>query len=222
MSLNANESKNKKMSKIDPVPAGTYPARLVAVIDLGLQNQRDFKGQKKEPAYEILTTYELLDEFMKDEEGNELKDKPRWFSENFALYPLNSERARSTDRYLGVDPTAQHRGNWAALIGTPVMLTLVHNPSKTDKNIVYTNIDKVGPMRAKDAEKAPKLVNEPLVFDMDKPDLEVFKKIPKWVQDKITAALTYKGSKLESLLEGAPTSAPSGEQAPPLDDDIPF
>src|SRR3546814_6949836 len=40
----------------EPLPAGTYPARLVQVVDLGLQPQRPYQGQEKSPAQEIMQT----------------------------------------------------------------------------------------------------------------------------------------------------------------------
>lgn len=57
---------------------GVYPARLVQLIDLGVQPQRPFQGKDKPPAQEIMITYEFTDEFLKDEDGNEIEDKPRW------------------------------------------------------------------------------------------------------------------------------------------------
>ena len=76
MSLNANNVAFAGAKKdFVPLDAGTYPARLVMVIDCGLQPQRPYKGEDKEPAYEIGLTYEFADEFMKDDDGQEMKDK---------------------------------------------------------------------------------------------------------------------------------------------------
>lgn len=212
MSLNANNSKNNKGPKVDPVDPGTYPARVVLIADLGLQEQRPFKGEAKEPAYEILLTYELLDEFMKDEEGKDLTDKPRWQSESFALYGLSSERAKSTKRYISLDPDMRYGGDWAKLIDTPCMLTLVENAGQ-GKNAgkTFTNIANVAAMRPKDALRAPSLVNEAILFDLDNPSVEAFKALPAWIQKKIVNNLEFKGSKLAGLLANNPVEVDEPE-----------
>ena len=85
MTLKANEVPSNG-TRQEPIEPGSYPARLVQVIDLGLQPQ-EYLGEEKAPKIEITTTYELSDEFMKDEEGNDIEDKPRWVSETFPLNP---------------------------------------------------------------------------------------------------------------------------------------
>lgn len=171
------------------------------VIDLGLQPQT-YNGETKDPKIEIMTTYELSDEFMKDDEGNEIKDKPRWQSETFTLNSLNSDKAKSTQRYLALDPNLEHDGDWAKLLSTPATITVVNNPGKgKNKGKVFNNIASVSTMRAKDAEKLPPLVNDARYFDMDNPDVELFLTLPQFVQDKIKGGLEFKGSKLDELLQ---------------------
>ena len=227
MALNASKVATKS-AKIPPLDAGAYPGRLAQVIDLGLQPQ-EYKGEAKDPKRAILTTYELSDEFLKNEDGEELKDKPRWFSEDFPLNHIKSEKSTSTKRYLAIDPTLKHGGDWAANLGAPVMITLVQNPSKKDSSVVYNNIASIGPMRAKDAEKLPPLVNPTKIFDLEEPDLEVFNSLPEYVQNKITSNLEFNGSKLQKLLDkGSPgvsvskNDAVGGVTAEDIDDEIPY
>lgn len=229
MAINASKTKNATGggAPIDPIAPGTYPARLVGVIDLGLQAQRPFQGNEKAPAYEILTIYELVDEFLKDEEGNDIKDKPRWINENFPLYSLESEKARSTKRYLALDPTKAKEGNWGDLLETPCMVTVINNPGKgANLGKTYSNISNVAAMRAKEVEGCPPLVNEVLVFDTDEPDMEVWTRIPKWIRDKISSGLEFEGSKLAALVEEVPV--PTDEDAEDqstseeLEDEVPY
>jgi hypothetical protein len=138
---------------------------------------------------------------MPDEDGGEDHDKPRWFSERFALHPLDSELATSTKRYFSLDPENEHGGDWSQLIGKACNLTLITNPDKRDESIVYNRIAGVSAMRSKDASKAPDLVNDPVVFDVDDPDLKQFDKLPQWIQNLITEeALDFKGSVLDRML----------------------
>jgi hypothetical protein len=232
MALNASKlpktGGNRK--PVDPLEPGTYPARVVQIITLGLQEQNPYKGEPKPPAHELYVTYELLDEFMKDEEGNDIPEKPRWLSENFAFYSLDSDLAKSTKRYFALDPEKEHGGDWAALLGAPCMVTVIQKPSKKDPEVIYNNITTVSSMRAKEAAKAPDLVNEGKVFDVDEPDMDIFLSLPEWLQDKIKGNLDFEGSALEKALKGvqkpAKDSGKGGSQkaskaAPEPSDELP-
>ena len=69
--------KNEPKGNREVLEPGTYPVRLVGIVDLGTQNQPDYKGEKKAPAHTIALTYKFVDEFMKDENGDDIEDKPR-------------------------------------------------------------------------------------------------------------------------------------------------
>lgn len=205
---------------IDPVAPGTYPSRVVAVIDLGLQTQRPYKGEAKSPAYCFATIYELVDEFLKDEDGNDIEDKPRWQSEIMPLHSLNSERAKSTKRYKALDPDVVYEGDWTKLIDQPCLVTIVHNPKPDGK--VYTNIENTALMREKDAKRCAALVNEAIIFDLDSPDMEAFERIPAWIKKMITDNLEFKGSKLAQLLEHAPKKEEKAPAVAEEDDENPY
>jgi hypothetical protein len=214
MGLNASKVKGGNANKVEqPVmEAGTYPARLVQVIDFGLQPQRAFKGDPKPPAHEISTTYEFVDCFMVDEKGNDIEDKPRWVSESFPLRNIMAELATSTKRAKALDPEGIHNGDWPAMLGSPVNVTVVINESKGK---FYTNIASTATMRAKDAQKCPELKNDTKFFDLSEPDLEVFNSLPEWIREKIKGNLNYAGSKLEALLGGeAPPEKKKAEAQP--------
>lgn len=201
MGLNASKVQGGNANKVEqPVmEAGTYPARLVQVIDFGLQPQRAYKGDPKPPAHEISTTYEFVDCFMVDEKGNDVEDKPRWVSESFPLRNIMADLATSTKRAKALDPEGVHNGDWPAMLGSPVNVTVVINESKGK---VYTNIASTATMRAKDAAKCPELKNDTKFFDLSEPDLEVFNSLPEWIREKIKGNLNFAGSKLEALLGG--------------------
>lgn len=204
MSLNAKfvpKGSGKKQPILD---IGTYPARVVRIYDLGLQNQRPYMGQEKPPAHEIMLTYELLDAFMVDDNGVELTEKPRWISETFPLHNLSADLAKSTKRYVALDPNGDFDGDFTKLIGVPCNVTIVHGQGKgPNAGKVYENIGSVTAMREKDAKRAPELVNEGAFFSLDEPDVEVFSKMPQWLQDKIKSNLEFQGSPLAEAL-GAP------------------
>lgn len=204
MSLHAGKIKGNNNTNRVEQPAlqpGSYPARLVQILDLGVQPQRPYKGQEKPPAHEIMLTYEFVDEFMIDEKGEELEDKPRWYSETVRLMPLTADLATSTKRYFTFDPENKYGGDFTKVIGCPVTVTVVNNVSG-DKT--YVNIAGTAVMRPRDAAKCPELVNEPKIFNLGEPDLEVFYSLPQWIQDKIASNLNFRGSEMEALMGGEP------------------
>lgn len=213
MSLNAKKlaSTNSKFQRPDPIAVGTYPARLVQVIDLGVQPRRPYKGEPKDPIQMIRCTYELTTEFMKDEDGNDDTTRPRWISEDFPFYSLNADRAKSTQRYLALDPTLHMEGDWEMMVGLPVALTIVHNAKKDDPSIVYSNIGSTSPIMS--GMQVAELVNEATVFSLDRPDVTVFNSFPEFLQEKIKGNENFEGSTLAAMLHGGTVAAPVQEPA---------
>lgn len=224
MSFNAKQAGNgggKERIDQPVIEPGLYPARLVQLIDMGLQPQKAYQGKDKPPMQEISLTYELTDVFMKDEDGNDLEDKPRWISETLPFHNLKADKAKSTQRYLAFDPKEEWEGDFTKALGLPINVVLVHN-QVGDK--LYTNVASLAAMRPKDAEKCEALKNPTTLFSLDEPDITVFNKFPKWIQEKIQKNLNYAGSKLEFLLSGkVPAKAKEApKQAEPEAEDNPY
>jgi len=210
MALNARKIKNTgsaKGPKQEAMEAGTYSCRVVQMVDQGLQAQRPYKGEEKPPAYSMSLTYEFVDEFCKDKDGNDDETKPRWLSEEMPLYSLDADLAKSTKRYKAIDPQEVHDGDFSMLAGMGCMVTITCKPNKDGENRNY--ISSVSAMRAKDLAKIPELVNDAKVFLLDEPDLEVLGSFPDWLQEKIKTNLEFSGSVLEKVLAGG--AAPKAE-----------
>lgn len=203
MSLNAKTVPNKKPAGPRPetLSAGTYPVRLVQIVDFGLQKQKPWKGEDKLPELEIYLIYEFLDEFMKNEDGSDNLERPRWLGEKIRFKSLDADLALSTKRYDALDPERKHKGDWTKLLGAPGMLTITVS-APNDQGETRNYVATLASMRDKDAVKAPALVNEPKYFDLDNPDLTIFNSLPQWQQDTIKANLNFGGSKLDKLLGG--------------------
>jgi hypothetical protein len=226
MSFNANDSPitgggKKRTPDLEP---GTYPARLNGVSVLGIQKQREYKGEPKPPKLELSLTYEFLDEFLLDEDGNIQEDKPLFRSETMPSNRLTAEKAKSTARYLALDPKEKHEGDWFALVGTPCTVTLVLESFKDRFGQPRTKnkITAVSAMRPKEAERAGPLVNPPRLFNFYEPDMEVYESFPDWIKEKLQGALDFPGSKLEAALQtsAAPKTTKTTEAS--LKDDEKF
>lgn len=215
MALNANNvpQGGKQFAKQEEIEIGNYPSRLVQILDMGSRPKELWNEATN--AYEptgpilphIMLSYELGTEFMKDEEGNDIENKPRWISEEMPLYNLQSDKATSTKRYLTFDPRKVDGGDWTKQIAKPVTLTIVQNKKGKSKIGGVTP-----PMKGM---MTPELVNPPKIFDLDEPDMEIFSSLPQWVQDKIKSNVTYVGSPLQIALEGGkPAQKPAAKPAP--------
>ena len=205
MGLKANSVQSGGFRQ-EPLESGNYLARVVQVIDLGLQAQNPYKGQEKPPVNMLNVTYELVSEFCLDEDGNELKDKPRWVSETLPLYPLTNDKAKCTKRIQGIDPSNDLEGDWSQTLGKSCTVTIVQNVSRTNGK-VYANVGNVTP--AMKGIEVPFLVNATKVFDLDDPDMDVFSSLPDWLQGKIKDNLEYKGSKLHAYSSGESPDSPT-------------
>lgn len=194
--------------------AGQYPARVVQVIDMGLQPQRAFQGKEKPPAHQIMITYELSHEFMVDEHGNPIAEKPRWYSEDFVFHNIGAEKAKSTIRYYAIDPKGVADGDFSKLVGMPCQVMLTKVPDKKNPGKEKNYVGDVSAAARMPGYVQPELVNPSSTFSMDEPDLEVFKKLPEWIQKRLKENLEYVGSPLDKLLSGSNIGAPSPKPAP--------
>lgn len=234
MALNASTIKSTGKARVqqDELEIDNYPCRVVQVIDLGVQPREKWDpatngyvvDTEKAPAQKMFVTYEFTDEFCKDAEGNPDPAKPRWLSERLYLFNLDVDLATSTKRYKAIDPTMKVGGDWTKLVGAPCMVMVAHKKSGKAK------VGAVTPA-GKRTVVAP-LVNDPKVFLMDEPDMEVFGSLPDWLQEEVKTALNFKGSALEAKLGGAPAPAEAPQEpeepvmAEPevvdLDEDMPW
>jgi hypothetical protein len=223
MSFKANDAKPAGGSrpKAAVLESGMYPGRLISLIDLGLQAS-EYDGKPKEPRQRMMTTYELADEFMVDEDGEEDTSLPRWISEELPMYQLDAEKAKSTARYLGLDPKNEHDSDWEMLLGMPCMIHLVSKVS--NKGNEYNQVSGVARMRDKEAVKAPESINEPFIFDLDTATKEDWEKVPQWIQKKITEGLEWSSHPLSGVVkaEGEVKAATKSEETEEDDDDVPY
>lgn len=220
MALNASKAAGTGGPRAEPLPPENYMARVVQVIDLGVQNQRPYKGTEKPPIQEIMVTYELGTEFMLDDDGNPDETRPRWVSERLPLYNLGADKAKSTKRYMALDPNVEKQGDWSQLVGSPCLVAIVNNEKD---GRTYNNVGGITP--AIKGIPVPELVNEGRYFDFDAPDMDVFNNLPEWIQGIIKDALNFKGSKLDGAMGGKVEDASVPDSEPDVagdDDDFPL
>lgn len=220
---------NSKRVEQAELEVSNYPCRVAQVIDLGRHHKsvwddstNSFKPDTSKIVDMVMLTYEFTTEFMKDEAGNDVEDKPRWMSEDFPVYALDSELATSTKRMQAFDPGFKKFNGDFSLLATEAC-TVTIGKRKNGK----AKIGNVSPPMK--GMTVPELKNPVKVFMLDTPDLEVYKSLPQWLQDRIAANLDFEGSPLQALLSGGklepkkePVQVPEVKEEEAHDEDIPW
>jgi hypothetical protein len=212
MSLNMNNASPVAKQR-QLITAGQHMARIVQVIDMGLQKQPDWQGQAKPPAYMMHITFEFPNERI-DIQG---ESKPMWKSRDLKL--SNHEMSICYKWYKKLDPNNEFKGDWSKLINKECAILVIHEEGK-GKNAgkTYDKIADVMPLMA--GMTVPPLENDPHLFELTSPNLEVFEAQPDWLQNKIKENLEYENSKLYRLLNQEPiqyTARADGDA--PIDQD---
>lgn len=216
MSLKA---KRKPANNIPPLDGGTYMSVCVGVIDLGEQYRQFDKQKQGKYAEECMFIFEIPSERVQVDG----EDKPRWLSskrytvslhERSALYQmLTSWRGKAlSDAEL--DPEGdgfdlmQMAGQGAML---SVSVAEKDDGSRHNKIEAVTGFPKGIPV--------PETESETLVFDADDPDMEVFGKLPEWIQDVIHKSTQFADNAPDEKVDIPPdqeaqTAEPAGEECP--------
>jgi hypothetical protein len=232
MSRNANNiptGGGKRFTKEVLKPDG-YLARVVGLVFVGVQNQRPYLGQEKPPVDELRITYELSTEFMKDEDGELLADKPRWLTETIPFKSLKLDKAKSSKRYSVLDVANANDGDFKALLGSPCTLVVTNNPGKGQHaGKVFENVGDVTPAPNLPGYVQPELVNPTFYYDPqdDGCTLEEFRSQPEFIQEIVMGANDFSTSVLATQIAGengqpvADAPKPSADETTG-DDDQPY
>jgi len=187
---------------------GSYPARVVQIVDLGMQPG---STMYPEPKLKMEFRFELLDEFMVDAEGEELENKPRWFSYELT-YNEDGYMGERSNIYKVFDALDGFEKEIIELLDVPCMLAIAKSlkaDGKTEKN----KITGVAAMREKDVATAAKLQNPTLYFSLNDPNMEAWAKLSSKgqysQQNKIKTSLELHLTPLAKLLNPEGTPAPA-------------
>jgi len=230
LSLKAKRVKQSDLNKMsNPVlDPDNYPARLVQVIEMG-KRPNFFDPEKIN--HEIMLTYELVSEFMLDEKGEPLEDKPLWLSETINMIDLPDNmttqqiyadqfkgKSKLVQRCKTFDPKGELEFDLSELLGRPCTLTVVQYQKKLKQGETNPALgNRIGAVTGlMKGMVIPDLINPPKLFTLDEPDLTILGSLPDWLQDKIKENLEFNGSVLQDALNGkapAPKQEPKAEPA---------
>jgi hypothetical protein len=198
--------------KAERVPEGTYPARLVQLVSVGVQ-ETEWKGVVKQLP-KIILTFELPTETITIN-GEE---QPRWLSIEFTL--LLADKSNLTPVVKALDPKGECK-DLSDLLGKPCMVQV--GSTSTGKAKITSIVAPMKGMPVAEIYNPAKM----LAFDFDNPDLEMFATFPQFMQEKIKSAINYNG--FADGVQAKPASKPALTKAKPQPafdedegDDLPF
>lgn len=189
----ANKVESNSGPRVLP-KAGTVPARLLSIVDLGVQSRKPWKGQPRSPVRQLVATFELPNDKM-DYKG---KLVPQRIST--ANMTLSNDPKSALYKFMqSIDPTGKNGGDLARYPGMPVLLTIVHTKVQgTDGEKTYANI--TGMMPAPEGFPIEDLHDKPFLFDFDEPKEDQLKMMPPFLRKNIAKAVNYSGSKVEKVM----------------------
>lgn len=211
-----------------PMPkAGSHPARVMHVVDLGLQARKPFKGVEKGPARQVWVNFELVNsEFQMEGETVRHRVSTRPMS------VVSGENAAITKFLSSIDPSGNIGKSLDKLANSPCLVNIVHvkgvgeNADKT-----YANLTGATPVP--EGFPVKELSVAPAVFSFDTPTYEAYSVLPPFVQDWIKGSLGFKGSRVEPIANKVDAERPEDTSKPKAaapakgkdfvdDKDIPF
>lgn len=95
-------------AKYNAIPADTYPARLVRFVGLGIQDQPEFQGQKKDPAFKCSIQFELVgvNATGTKPDGSPLDPRPACVFQDYFLFP-GASRGKVYDLCRAIDASME-------------------------------------------------------------------------------------------------------------------
>jgi len=192
-----------------PCPAGSYPARCVAQIDMGTQ-VTDWQGQAKHQR-KVMLTWEILDDECRRDDGAPFTISKRYTQSLHEKAGLRKDLAS----WRGRDFTPEElRGfDLKAVLGQPCFLSVIHEVKPDGK--LFANIASL--MKLPKGMSAP-AATEPLVhFDLSQPDWQAFTALSSRLQAQIGASPEFQAIQnrpTSVAARPAPTARPTAPARP--------
>lgn len=175
---------NAARPKAERIPEGTYPARLISIVDLGIQPQTDWQtGEATDPKARVLFTWELPTETLEitDDDGN-VSFKARRISKEYTLSNFDQSNLMKLIKALSA---GEKLTSLTQMLGYACMVNI---GSTVNGNAKVTTV-----MKAPDSMPVDDPSEEPMHFDFDNPDENLFLQQANWIKEKIKEAENYTG-----------------------------
>lgn len=203
-------------SNFKQVPPGMYMAICFRVIDLGTQKTQ-WQGKEKW-SRKVMLQWELHGE---DDTGEPLTNDeghPLSVSKRYTLsLGENAQLRQDLKSWRGRDFTQEELNGFdiSKLLGVACMVNVAHDVK--DGN-TYTNVASVTPVPRALKDTVPVMVNEPVIFDVSEPDMEVLGKLSEKMQETIRACKEWE----KVPVSQAATASAGGAKFDDFDEDVGF
>lgn len=163
------------------VEDGTYPARVVQVIDFGTQKQTDYKtGEETDPKPRVMITWEFPTSRIELEKDGVVTEKPRWLGKEYTVSTFDKSNLMKLLQALAPKAVSLDE-----LLNVPCMVQV---GSTSGGNAKVMSV-----MPAPNGVPVAELENETTMFDFSHPTKELFSALPNWQKNKIKDAVDYNG-----------------------------
>lgn len=173
--------KDRAKPKAPPIPAGTYRARLVHIVDIGEQLCKGKKGDYYQN--QVVFTFELIGK-TREVDG---RTQPADLSRTFGMTRgANSALRKFVQDWTGtkMSDEAWDEFDPGTLLNKTAMLSVVHNDTGE-----YANISAA--MQPFEGDVYPNATMPLLYFDMDVFDENILGNLPEWAQERIKKSSQY-------------------------------
>lgn len=175
------------------IPAGTHAARCVRIIEIGKQYSKLYDNESNK----VVIVFSLP-HVMMSFSGEE---KQAFISNPFGITISNNDRSSMKQYTRALDPKSEVK-NLGGFLNKVCQISVVH---RTKQDRTTANLDAVAPILP--GFPVPELDVEPIWFQWNKPDPDVWVKIPKFTQELIKEATNYQGSYVEEVVNALERSA---------------
>lgn len=203
------------------VPSGVFIGRCYSLIDLGTQESSGQYGTKMQ--HKMRIGWELFGE---DEQGHPLtvdvdgKTMPMTIAKSYTV-SLHEKAALRKDlaAWRGKDFSEEEAKAFdvSKLIGAYCMVNVT--TSETNGK-TYSNVAGLTPLPGALRNAKPAPVHDPVVFNLDEPDMEVFATFHDKLQEAIKRSPEW--MQVMGTKQREPAMAGGGSGFDDMDDDIPF
>jgi len=199
----SNDSNGKRAEYVLP-KAGARPARLMTIIDIGVQKQDPYQGKAKKPAQQVILGFDLVDDL--DGDGKPVSITTGW-------YPLNvsvdwktkhlHEKSKLFSIVKALDVTGKKfKGDLNNLVGLPCIVNVkLVERTKDGETTTYANMDGCGPVPDIEGFTVGKSPNDPFVFDFDNPSPEAWISLQDRLKVKVRESINYADSSVRPIDE---------------------
>lgn len=163
---------------------GQRPARLIGLVDVGVQPGGEFKGEKKPDVHCFVPFFWLAKDTYEDEEGKAHNIVKAPYA--IKIYP-GAEKSNYTAFCSGLDPEdevlEEGVGDLSGLLNLPCLINIEHKESKKEAGRINANV--TGYTSVPEGYEIDEFTGDTFVYDCDEPDEKVYEGLAKFYQELI-------------------------------------